>query len=507
MGSIDTVNNKTTTGKQSGLISSSSYMILASLFSTIVTVVTGLLLIRLLIPEHYGIVAYYLRIFAVVRFLGTLGLGAKIIEDIARSTATDTRPALATVIHTGAVLRFVSTIVVAVILAGVALVNDNPIFFWAGLAGMAGALVDYTNAIAQGLKLHRIVAGLSFTQPSLFFLCVIYLALLAQPQPEHIYITFTGSFILTLIIYAITLRASIPTPHKAFFSWDYLRSLFKPMFGLFTFGLLNILYLSLGTLILGHFELFEEAAYFNAPFSLVSMPASLGLMVVTSVYYPELISRMAQGRQGDAAGLSDMFIRAGSIALAVPTTAAIVYPDVIIPVLYTENYNPAIIPLLISAPLICLLFVQQFLTFGLYASQRVMLVTQIMALQVMIVLTCSIMVVIWLPEMSAHALALIYVIATGSGFYLQWRALKRLIPFKLSLLEMAKITLLAGISFIIARLATGSLLHFSGLTALIVGSLIGSALFLACMFTLLGVTERQRLIFAIKTFSSKQEAL
>lgn len=430
----------------------SSYLALSSVISTGLNLVVGFTLVRIMIPEQYGEVAFFLRLFGLVRFIGTLSLGIKVIEDISRFSTLQDRPSLRQAMSTLGFLRLASGLVILSVMLFLGWLWKDPIYTWTGLAGFVASISDFASAVAQGLKLRKEVALLLVTQPALFFGGVLSLTYSQNTTPLGVYVIFSTSFLIVLVLYSLMLtKTSLPIPGIKSLSWSYFIKAFKALSGMFLFGIFNYLYFSLGALILGQAKLFEEVAYFNSAISLVVLPITLGMTVLTAIYYPDVVSAIAAGQQDVAVRLVEIFIKVGVLLLSIPTAFLMVHADHVIRILYTDVYSPSIIPLIIMTPLTLLLLIQQLFVFSLFALKKLFVPSIGVGIQALVLFLGAMLLLASGQETRVIGMAVIYLATGVFGFVYCWIHVKRYFSFKVSVWEVGSIVIVVA-AMLIGRL-------------------------------------------------------
>lgn len=468
------------------LATDSAYLLIAGLVGTVTSTVAGLILVRILLPSYYGMVAYFLRVFGLVRFLGTLGLGAKVIEDVSHYSALGDQHGLGKAVYSLGSIRLAIGGILLLLLTFLSWVQDDATFLWAGLAGLFASVGDYMNALLQGLRRRKAVAGLSLLQPALFLASVLLMSIMVNAVPTMIYAAFTFSFVTLLAGSFLSLRrAAIPQPFRQAISRPYLRGALRPLTNLVIFGLLNYLYLSLGSLILGSAKLFEENAFFSAAFGLVAIPTTLGFVVITAVFYPELVAMLAHDRREEASRLLTTFMRLFLTALTPVMAALAVYSGFIVRLVYTETYDPSIVPLAVLSPLAMLVPVQQLLVFGLYALGEHRQASIGMGIQVLLALAGTLGAMFWAQGLRPVWIAVAGLAACIVGLAVHWTALKRQSSFRVSAVQVIGATLLAMPLMVLPKALTSCLLPRSELLAVALGLAISAPLCLSANAMLL----------------------
>lgn len=476
---------------------SSGYIFIAGLLATVLTTAASLIVVRVLTPADYGVVSYFIRVVGLLRFISSVGLGVKVIEDMARARAMQDDLQLGRTTYSLGVVRLFTTGLPSLVTLLLYLINHDPVFAWSALACLFTSLFDYLNSLAQGLQKRRGVAILNFIQPAVFLGGIMLWNAVGQLQPEAVYIVFMASFGIVALGYLPSLFGGIPLFRLAHLSWEYLRPTLATIARLFVSGIFQQLFFAIGTIILAQRDLFSTSGYFNAAFSLVTMPSAISMLVATSVFYPELVSLVAQHKLPQAALLVDRFSRSAMLLLALPMAGGLIYADVIIRTIYTTKYDASILPLVITAPLIALLFHQQLLTFSLFAVKQVNTVSRILGLQVAVVAVGTIASIFALPESALPVgLAAAYAAAVLIAIVGMHREVRQQLPIRLPLLDIFKVMLLALLTTLITRELLQLVVEITFGTALL-GGLFSAILFGAAIWLWYLSAEERALVLRI----------
>jgi O-antigen/teichoic acid export membrane protein len=479
-------NMDTTRTKSGKTMADSIYLVSANILSTAFSLIAGLLLARALLPDQYGRVAHFLKLFGLARFIGTLGLGAKVIEDVACQSTLGNKLELGRTVWSLALIRLMTSCTLLLCLAVLTRLQGDSAFIWAGIASLIASLTDYTSVVSQGLRKRQVVAWLSLTQPSAYLLGTAFLWLAHLATPARIYAVFTASFVPTFLLYLLSLRHGfIPPLEGSFLSLRYLGEALNPLLAFFMFGILNYLYQSLGILVLGQARLFEDAAYFNAALTWVTMPETIALIVLTAVLYPDMVAAMAQNKQKDAARLFDAFLRAALVALSWLAGVYVAHAGFVIRFFYTDTYSASVIVLTIAAPLTLLLFLQQILIFGLYALKKPSLASKGMAIQILITLVGTYFVVTKYTGNRAAGLAAVYTLACMTGFLIHWADVKRLLRFRMTLSRVLSFGLFSIAIVTLAAKSVSLIGIETSLLAVLLEILMSLPLYIGCVVIIL----------------------
>lgn len=410
-------------GRIVGGVRRSLLLLAGSAASTLLNMAVGLLIIRLVSPAEYGLVAVFIRTFAVVRFVFSLGLGAKVIEDVARAQAGQDRDFLARALSSLLSLRLGVIVLGFITLWATALILRQDYWFWVAMAATLASLFDYSSAVAQGLRRATIVASLLVFQPIIYFILVVIGNAGSMIGAQWIYVSFTGSFAIVLLVYGLLgLKADAIRLNIRDISGPYLKESRTAIIGLFSFGTLNTIFLSLGTIILGSSGLYEEAAYFSAPFSVVTLIPAVGVLVVSGSYFPEVAALAKDGDLPEMAEITKTYLLVSTGITAAVMGVFLAQPAFIVELLFTSKYLMTAGALVVMSPMTIVLFAQQICVFGLYATGHHKLAAWAMLVQVLIAGVGSFLV-IWAGITDTFlgvAVAFCVASLTGFGLHTFW---------------------------------------------------------------------------------------
>ncbi len=474
------------------LLAGASLLALASLVSMLLSIVTGLIVVRILIPEQFGKIAYFLQVFGLARFVSNLGLGAKVIQDVSRGALSEDPLGVNHVIYSLGLVRFASSCLLGIGLLMIARFTGDVMFLWTAWAAMAASFFDYASAVAQGLRNRSLVAWVTAIQPTLYLLVVVVIALGQQARPYHVYAAMTLSFVVSLFIFGVKLKRHILWPRRAFVSHTYLKQSLAPLASLFVFGMVIQLYSAIGTLILGQLQHFVSAAFFGAAFTLVTMPVSLGFIVVTGVFYPEMVIALSQDDRNVAGRLLDLFVRSFSLFAAFVIAGCVVYADILIGVLYPSEYESSIIPLIVLAPTIIGGLLQLVFVFTIVSMHKIYLASTISVMQILMVIFGTAISLYIGSSFIPIGVGLSYLISALAGCMGLWHVVNREIPFKTSIFYVILTVLVAIASMGFGRMISMQVNAQPAIVTLIMGVMITLPIyFLLVIFLLLTPNERQ----------------
>jgi len=467
----------------------------ASLLSMALNVSAGLIVVRVVTPVEYGKISYFLRIFALARFFGTVGLGAKVIEDVSRFAGQGDSLETNTSVYSLGAFRIGTGIGLSLVLVALCLVNHDPVFAWAALTGFLASLLDFIFAVAQGLRLRLLVAGTIVLQPGILVLVVAGAGYAGRASPELIYLTYAASFAGVVPLCLFFMRRSIASPSRRFFSKPYVLATLPAIASLFVFGLLNQLYGSAGILVLGQLKLFEASAFFNAPFSIIMIPSQLGLMLITAVYYPDLVRLLSAGKTADAARLADLYFRGFSIVFALASAAAAVFSDVIVTILYPADYKASIVPLMILSPMMLVTFLQMLFSFGAFALHKTRQASLVLLGLNLLILIGTLISTALGEDVIVLGLSLTYVATSILGMVRVRRIVRQELPFQVEVIYAALTFLLAALSLGIGRAFAWKLGVQVGWQVVFVAGIVGLPLYVLFSFAFLLQTDERESIY------------
>ncbi len=485
----------------------STGLFLASLFSMALNIGAGLIIVRIVTPVEYGKISYFLRIFALARFFGTVGLGAKVIEDVSRYAGERNTEGVNTSIYSLGALRASTGLGLLVVLSMLSIINQDAIFVWAALTGFLASIFDFIFAIAQGLKAKLLVILATFLQPSLLVLLVIAAYILGQVDPPLVYVSYVVSFAGVVAICLVYLRRYVAFPRKAYLSKSYVLGVLPMVMSLFVFGLLNQLYNAIGVITLSQLELFEASAFFNAPFSIITMPSQLGLLLVTAVYYPDLVRMLAAHQRHDAAEWIDQFFRGFSVVFALAAGGVAVFADVIVFVLYPEAYTASRLPLIILSPLLVLSLILPIYNFASFALHKTRDASLVLIVLNGLVFAGTLISSAFGQDAILLGVPLTYVLTSVLGLILIRNIIQRDIPVQAGPFYMALALLIAYTTLGAGRLVAGYAGADSMWTTAIFGTLFGLPLFFIASFVLLLHTDERQSVLRTLHYASNRAKL
>lgn len=485
----------------------STGLFLASLLSMALNVGAGLLIVRIVTPVEYGKISYFLRIFALARFFGTVGLGAKVIEDVSRCAGERDTDGVNTSVYSLGALRASTGIALLLVLALLSVINRDAIFAWAALTGFLASIFDFIFAIAQGLKAKLLVALATFLQPALLVVLVTAAYFLGRVDPSLVYLSYVASFAGVVAICLVYLRRFVAFPRRAYLSKTYVLRVLPMVLSLFAFGLLNQLYTAISVITLSQFKLFEASAFFNAPFSIITMPAQLGLLLVTAVFYPDLVRLLAARQKHDAAAWIDQFFRGFSVVFALAAGGVAVFADVIVYVLYPEEYTASRLPLIILSPLLVLMLVQPIYNFASFALHKTRKATLVLLVLNILVFAGTLISSAFGQDAILIGIPLAYVLTSGLGVVIMRNIVQHDIPVQVGPFYVALALLIAYLTLGAGRLMAVSIGADSMWMTAISGTLLGLPFFFIVSFVLLLHTDERQSVLRTLHYASNRAKL
>ena len=374
----------------------SALIFIASSLSLVINNLVGLGIVRILSPSEYGRVVYFLGTFAIVRFIATFRLDPYLIEEISKHQALEDYRTIAVITYSFGGFRLFAIIVIGLVLLAITVLSNDIVFLWAGIATICAACYDYILALAQGLQLYVQIILLFLSQAILNLSSIFLLFLSNNLSITMIYASLAVSFAIPMLISATIIHLKLRLQIE--FSWHHIRQGLSVIASMFMVGIFNQLYLSQGALLLGLFNFVDEAAYFGTAFSLITLPINIAFAIAASTFYPSVVRSYTEGDLDSINRLTKNFMQSFFWLLLIPTIVVIVLADVVIMLLYTNTYTPAIDIFRIMSPLIIVLFLEQFGIFLLYACEKVKQAVCAMAVQATVSLALILFYRLFMPH-------------------------------------------------------------------------------------------------------------
>jgi O-antigen/teichoic acid export membrane protein len=437
--------------------------------STVLNTVVGLFLVRALLPPEFGIIAYFLRLFGLARFIGNVGLGAKIIEDVSTAQVNRDLWAINKTVYSLGIIRTASVFVIVILSIFSFFFSQDSVYLWLALIAPIASFLDHTTAIAQGLRRRNLIMLTTVLQPLLYLVFLIAATLSSTLYPELVYGGLTLSFLLTLIVCLITLKQNILFPQRQFISFGYLKQSMSKLVSLFALGLFSQLALSMSTIILGQLGQFEQAAYFNAGFNLVLIPINISSIVITSVFYPEFVSFTKSGKKLEAATLLQNFIEWILLLLPLCIFGLMMYAGAVVSVLYPADYDATVAVMIILAPFVLFGIIQSLFSFALIALDKVKHAIRIQFLQTLIIISGTYVSLSLAASQVSAGLAVTYTASIIIVTLLMWISLRQLLPVPFAAKNILACSVLALLCVVVPH----QLISLIPLNSLILSSFLG----------------------------------
>ncbi|HEU4324007.1 MAG TPA: flippase [Roseiflexaceae bacterium] len=359
------------------VVRNSAFGLAAQLAIKLLSFGFSVLIIRNLGAYEFGQYAAVLAFGAMFVFIADLGLSPYTVREIARlRDAPDSAERAAALFGNVLLLRFVLSLVAAVLLIGSAWLTGRPTVMVVAIALGTLGLVMYSlqgtcESVLAGFERLDLTSGSKVLYQLIFVVVGGAMLLLGVGYYGLIVANLLGILLMTYVCWrGVRMIGTLPG-RAAPQGWLRLLRATIP-FGVigFTLGLSY----KFDTVLLDIFRSPEETGYYNAAYSLVFSTVMLS-NVINSALYPSL-SRQAGS---DAASLGPIYGRTLRylLVLALPIAAgAWSLADQIVPFLYEKDYLPAVPALQIVIWAVPLLFTSEFLGYVVLVSGHERLVAR-----------------------------------------------------------------------------------------------------------------------------------
>lgn len=341
----------------------------ASIFSILANTILGIYLGRIFEPNQYGQLLFFIAFFGNIRFVSSIGMGAKTIKDIASASAKGDD--LNQVFYSLIFIRFVTLLLTLLLVIVWWWVERDNLILLAGFVAMFAVMFDFFYAFFQGLSLFRLVAFIAITQPVVYMTGII---LVNKSDIINVIYMFAVSFIISLVAIFpfLTLHRSVKIawPERMFISMPYIMGSIGEMWLLFLLGVLRQFVFTFPVVLLGSLELFADAAVIGIVLTLVTMYDGIVQLTVWGWLMPSVRKSFSLGDLDDVNHIMRTYIEPilllGIWAFAIGS----VWSDYILNFLYDNQYDDAAIILTVGAILIPTIVYQRILNIVLVSTER-----------------------------------------------------------------------------------------------------------------------------------------
>ncbi|HEX6292753.1 MAG TPA: lipopolysaccharide biosynthesis protein [Herpetosiphonaceae bacterium] len=349
------------------LLRSATLLTLVNIVNTGLAMLSGLYVARQLDTQQYGHYAYMANVFLLmILFLG-FGLSSQISKDAAEHDGQHLarfQERLGSLIA----LRLGTALLAAVCGGLLWSVSRESVYLYAGGSAALFVWVDFVTALFSGLQRIRRVAILMIVQPLSFILL-----LLAIPirQEATVYTIFLSSQIVSAAM-ACALVIKLPKlqPWPRFAQIRHLRWSDMVAGQVYIIVLLQTAYSAYGVTVLGALKQYDAAGELSIALTVVRMLPLLFGSLITVLYYPRLCAIHTQGEHQRFQRAAYVVYHSSTVIAAGCAALLVIYPDVVINVLYTSRHAAATPVLGIIALMSLFSIVDQILTWTLVASDR-----------------------------------------------------------------------------------------------------------------------------------------
>lgn len=329
------------------LLGSASLISLVNVCTTLLTVVSGLYVVRQLESQAYGQYAYMVNVFMLMTLLLGFGLTGQIAKDIAEQHGA---PADFRARQGGLIALRLGTALLAVLIgSGLWAVTSDNAYLYAGMGAACFMWMDFAIGYLSGAQRLRRVSLLLCVQPGVFMALVAIVPVGSVPTVYALFLVsqLAGALAGWLLMLGLPGLTALPS----FRAVGRLR-LRDTMAGqMYLAVLLQTAYSSYGVSLLGALKEFDGAGRLSIALTVVRLLPVFAGTLISVLYYPRLCALVKQGNEPElqrttyGAHFFSIVVAAGATAVLV------VYSDVIISLLYTARHASAAPLLELIAPL------------------------------------------------------------------------------------------------------------------------------------------------------------
>lgn len=316
----------------------------------VVSVVTGLVLVRFLPKEEYGQLVFFYANFGMLRLLMNCGLGMSLSRDIAGSDRDIDRKR--TIIYSNLILSLLATLVVVLGTLVFGLITQQGSLSYVILAASIASLADFIFSLITGLRLTKAVGLMTAIQPLSYALLILVLVIAGMALAVPFMLSYTVAFTMMAVlgIVLIVRSGQVPGLNQARVSWRYIRQSLTFAIPAYITTLLSQGWASLSAGLLGGRGDFQAAAEFGVVFNFVSLFISISAPTLVTTFFPQV--SYLHGR-GDTTGINRYVRSTLSMLLyayVFVAVALIAFPQTAVDILFGESYQSSSVYLTIVAP-------------------------------------------------------------------------------------------------------------------------------------------------------------
>lgn len=385
-----------------------------------INALTGVFVARSLGAQPYGEVAYYMSMYLLATLIGGFGLTSQVMRDVGEAYERRSQEGVSRSFYTLLTARLVSGLVLVGVTAVVAAVQSNPTMLLVGVGAALSMLSDFLGGLLRGVqRIGRLILLLWF-QPA------IYLALLAtQPMSTaaQVILAFSISMAASVALgFLLLLGTPLGRPRSGSLSSAYVRASSGLALQIYSIGLLQTFYGSIGTFVLGYAHLYHETGLISVALTIARMPPLVLGPAIGSVLYPQMCAKLSAGALGMASAAFDMFRKVCLLVAGSALVLLLVFPDTALATLYTESYLDAAPALRLLAPTSLMLVADLLITWVLVAHQAIRPVLFSLVVRLALIVLGSIAAVFYQQD-AALVVSGAYTISALAGLALQISAL------------------------------------------------------------------------------------
>ena len=329
------------------------YNVLLAITQVLFPLITFPYLARTLGPEHLGVLNFaesFARYFVLLAALGIPIYGVREIAKVARDSSQLTKNFTEIFLINAIGTLLLSLVFLAFIFALPQLSAEKPLFYWA--LGYFVLQVFQLEWFFSGMNQFKFIAIRSLII-RLCFIAVVFLFIRKPTDYINYFLMQVGLTIVLALFNIRRLRSLLAFKDLAFKDLEFKKHL-KPMALLFLTIFTISVYFSLDTILLGFLADNESVGYYSSALKLNRLLIGV-LSAISAAMFPGLVSLYHQGKKVAFVLIIKQCVFV-LVSLALPLGLGIIRcaPE-IIHILLGNNFDRAILPLQITAPLILII--------------------------------------------------------------------------------------------------------------------------------------------------------
>lgn len=401
-----------------------SLMFVVSVIVALLNLLTGLYVARLLPVADYGRLVYFSNLLLTAMLLVGFGLTTFVTGEVARLVAIGPAEDMSGTFYSILAARLVTTLPLPILGLCASVVAGDWIYLAASLGAVLATTLDFcVGAVRGAQKVHR-AAAIYLAQP------LLYLGMLGL-TPQHSVEGIIGALLLSYVVALLfagilLLNLEIARRERVTITWRRLWEAINSAGIIYLIVLVQMIYSTYALLWLGSLGRYTEAALLSIYLTIARMFPLALVPVVGTVIYPRLCVTIAKGNiLATRRDISESFEIAAALTFCA-TVVMVMYPSLIVELLYSTTYLDSAYLLQIAAPLCVILTLENLLSYTLLAIRkpRVALAGLVVRL---VLFAVAATIIVWKTSQDATAFLMLAYLGSSAigllvelGYYLWW---------------------------------------------------------------------------------------